>query len=110
MTRQGDYDRFLPNATVAAVLADAAEALGRPDFGMRLAREQGIQILGPVAVIIHNAETFASAVDGVARYLHNIAPTTASSWCTDRARRCSRSRRPYVRRHIATSGSRTAFS
>ena len=41
---------------------------------MRLARRQGIQILGPVAVIIRNAETVADAVDGVSRFLHNLTP------------------------------------
>lgn len=70
----GDFDRFVSSAAAAAVVADAAEALDCPDFGMRLAREQGIQILGPVAVIIRNAETFASALDGVSRYLHNMTP------------------------------------
>lgn len=71
----GDYDAFLSSAAAAAVIADAADALDCPDFGMRLAREQGIQILGPVAVIIRNAETFGSAIDSVSRFLHNIAPT-----------------------------------
>ena len=70
----GDYDRFLSSAAAAAVVADAAEVLDCPDFGMRLAREQGVQILGPVAVIIRNAETFASALDRVSRYLHNMTP------------------------------------
>ena len=64
----------MSSAAAAAVVADAAEALDCPDFGMRLAREQGIQILGPVAVIIRNAETLASALEGVSRYLHNVAP------------------------------------
>lgn len=70
----GDFDRFVSSAAAAAVVADAAELLNCPDFGMRLARKQGIQILGPVAVIIRNAETFASALEGVSRYLHNVAP------------------------------------
>lgn len=70
----GDYNRFVSSAAAAAVVADAAEVLDCPDFGMRLAREQGVQILGPVAVIIRNSETFASALDGVSRYLHNMTP------------------------------------
>ena len=70
----GDFDRFVSSAAAAAVVADAAEALDCPDFGMRLAREQGIQILGPVAVIIRNAETFASALDGVSRYCITSRP------------------------------------
>ncbi|WP_406335826.1 AraC family transcriptional regulator [Streptomyces sp. NBC_00203] len=74
----GDYDTFLPYASVAAVVGDAAQELNCPDFGMRLARRQGIQMLGPVAVIIRNAETVAAAIDGVSRYLHNLAPTDST--------------------------------
>lgn len=70
----GDEGRFLSTAAVAAVVVDAADALGCPDFAMRLGSEQGIQMLGPVAVIIRHSETFADAVDGVSRYLHNLAP------------------------------------
>jgi AraC-like DNA-binding protein len=70
----GNEDRFLSTAAVAAVVVDAAEALGCADFAMRLGREQGIQMLGPIAVIIRHSETFAAAVDGVSRYLHNVAP------------------------------------
>ena len=70
----GDFERFLSYDAVAGVVADAAQVLDCPDFGMRLAREQGIEKLGPVAVILRNAETVADAIDGVSRYLHNIAP------------------------------------
>lgn len=73
-TATTDHERFLSSAAAAAVIADAADELRCPDFGMRLAREQGIQILGPVAVIIRNSATVASALDAVSRFLHNIAP------------------------------------
>ncbi|MFJ8024593.1 AraC family transcriptional regulator [Streptomyces sp. NPDC096311] len=74
----GDYDTFLPYDSVAAVIGDAAQELGCPDFGMRLARKQGIEMLGPIAVVIRNAETVAAAIEGVSRYLHNIAPTDST--------------------------------
>ncbi|MET7845654.1 AraC family transcriptional regulator ligand-binding domain-containing protein [Streptomyces sp. NPDC005356] len=51
----GDYDTFLPYASVAAVIGDAAQELDCPDFGMRLARKQGIQMLGPIAACSHQA-------------------------------------------------------
>lgn len=70
----GDYERFISYPAVAAVIGAAAERLDCPDFGMRLARRQGIQILGPVAVIIRHSETVADAIEGVSRYLHNCAP------------------------------------
>lgn len=69
-----DHDRFLSSSAAAAVIADAADELDCPDFGMRLAREQGIQILGPVAVIIRNSATVETALNSVSRFLHNIAP------------------------------------
>ena len=74
----GDYDTFLPYDAAAAVIGDAAQQLNCPDFGMRLARRQGIAMLGPVAVIIRNAETVAAAIEGVSRYVHNLAPTDST--------------------------------
>jgi AraC-like DNA-binding protein len=70
----GDYQRFLSYHAVCAVIGTAAKQLNCPDFGMRLARSQGTEILGPVAVIIRHSETVADAIDGVTRYLHNCAP------------------------------------
>jgi AraC-like DNA-binding protein len=70
----GDYERFISYPAVAAVIGAAAEELHCPDFGLRLARRQGIAILGPVAVIIRHSETVADAIEGVSRYLHNCAP------------------------------------
>jgi len=71
----GDYDRFLSYPAVCSVLGAAAEELDCPDFGMRLARRQGTEILGPVAVIIRHSETVGDAIEGVTRYLHNCAPS-----------------------------------
>jgi len=70
----GDYERFISYPAVTAVLGAAAQELDCPDFGMRLARRQGIEILGPVAVIIRHSATVADAIDGITRYLHNCAP------------------------------------
>lgn len=70
----GDYERFISYPAVAAVIGAAAEELDCPDFGLRLARRQGIAILGPVAVVIRHSETVADAIEGVSRYLHNCAP------------------------------------
>ncbi|MFI1488272.1 AraC family transcriptional regulator [Streptomyces sp. NPDC020747] len=75
----GDYDTFLPYPSVAAVIGDAAEELHCPDFGMRLARRQGIRMLGPVAVIIRNAETVEAAIEGVSRCLHHLAPPDSTA-------------------------------
>lgn len=42
----GDYDRLVSYAAVASVIGTAAVELACPDFGMRLGKRQGIQILG----------------------------------------------------------------
>ncbi|WP_063047571.1 AraC family transcriptional regulator [Nocardia pseudovaccinii] len=81
-----DFERFIRYADAAAVFGDAARLLDCPDFGMRLARRQGIQILGPIGVILRNAATVGDAVDGVCRFLHNIVPVdTAELIRTQRA-------------------------
>lgn len=69
-----DWDRFIRYADSAAVLGDAARLLDCPDFGMQLGRRQSLQALGPIGVILRNAETVEDAVDGVCRFLHNFAP------------------------------------
>ena len=65
----GDYERFISYTAAGAVIGAAAQELDCPDFGMRLARRQGIQILGPVGVIIRHSETVADAAQilGLAR-------------------------------------------
>jgi AraC-like DNA-binding protein len=70
----GDYERLLSYHAVCSVLGAAAQELDCPDFGMRLARSQGTEILGPVAVIIRHSKTVIDAIDGVCRYLYNCAP------------------------------------
>lgn len=70
----GAADRLVSFTSCATVVGSAALELGCPDFGMRLARKQGIQILGPVAVLVRHAETVGDAIEGVSRYLYHCAP------------------------------------
>lgn len=70
----GDPERLLSYSAVTSVIGSAAIELNCPDFGMRLGARQGVQILGPVALLVRHAETFADAVDGVSRYLYHCAP------------------------------------
>ncbi|MGH3803158.1 MAG: AraC family transcriptional regulator [Pseudonocardiaceae bacterium] len=74
----GDHERFLTYTAVATVIGEAAKELGRPDFGLELARRQSIDILGPIAVIARHAATVADALDGVSRYLHTYSPSIAT--------------------------------
>jgi AraC-like DNA-binding protein len=70
----GDGDRLISYTGVAAAIGTASTDLHCPDFGLRLSVKQGIDILGPVAVLIRNAETVSGAIEGVCRYLYRCAP------------------------------------
>ena len=72
----GNYERFITYRSFAAVLDSAAVELDCPDFGMRLARKQGIGLLGPVALLIRHSETVADALDRVSRHMHFCSPPT----------------------------------
>jgi hypothetical protein len=45
-----------------------------PDFGLRLSRWQGLDILGPIAVIARNAQTVLGGFEAIARYLYIHSP------------------------------------
>ncbi|MCV7194267.1 AraC family transcriptional regulator [Mycolicibacterium brumae] len=57
----GRHDRFISLPNGARMLEDAAVGLQTPDLGRRLARYQGIEILGPVGLAGRNADTVADA-------------------------------------------------
>ncbi len=81
MTAQGmdpgaaeSADKLLSYTDVATLVGKTSIALQCPDFAMRLACRQGVQSLGPVAVLIRHAGTVGDALDGVCRYLYHCAP------------------------------------
>lgn len=67
-------DTFVPFEAVALLLDASAEELACPDLGLRLVRWQGLDILGPIAVIARNSRTVAEAMGAVARYLYVHSP------------------------------------
>ena len=67
-------EAFLPYRRLIRLLETCARQLACPDFGMRLADRQGIEILGPLAVAIRHADTVAEAIEQSARYLHVFNP------------------------------------
>lgn len=66
----GDPELYVSYRAVAAVLQHAALTLPCPDLGLRLSERQGLEILGPVALIARHATTVGEAATDVARYLH----------------------------------------
>ena len=73
----GDSETYIPYRAAAAVLERAAVTLDCPDFGLRLSTRQGIEILGPVALIARHAATTADAILGIAQHLHIYSPAIA---------------------------------
>lgn len=74
-----DRDAYLAYATVARLVERAAEALARPAFGLMLSRRQGIEILGPVAVIARHSASVDEAFTRIVKHLHVYSSAIALS-------------------------------
>ncbi|TPG32906.1 AraC family transcriptional regulator [Mycolicibacterium hodleri] len=78
-------DAFVSLDAFVRMLEASCAELDCPDFGLRLARWQGLDILGPIAVIARNAQTLFSGLSSIAQYLYvhspalklTVAPPTA---------------------------------
>ena len=70
----GRYDVFLPLPRGATALERAAMATHTADFGRRLGRLQGIEILGPVGVAARTAPTVADALEIFENFLTAYSP------------------------------------
>lgn len=56
------------------MLEAAADELGCPDLGLRLAEKQGVDVLGPLAMAIQASSTLRSALQSVSRFLFIHSP------------------------------------
>ncbi|HEY1078371.1 MAG TPA: AraC family transcriptional regulator [Fontimonas sp.] len=65
---------FVPLRSVAQLFENCARTLHCPDFGLRVAQRQGLETLGPIAVIIRNAETVLDAFNAVGGFMHLHSP------------------------------------
>ncbi|WNG88033.1 AraC family transcriptional regulator [Mycobacterium sp. ITM-2016-00317] len=78
----GDFDRYVRYDDAAAVLGHAARELDCPDFGLRLGGMQSIASLGPLSVILRNAETVGEAITHFCRFVGNLAPADTARLTT----------------------------
>ncbi|MDV6246824.1 AraC family transcriptional regulator [Rhodococcus opacus] len=78
----GDFDRYVRYEDAAAVLGHAAREFDCLDFGLRLGGMQSIASLGPLSVILRNAETVGEAITNVCRFLGNLAPADTARLTT----------------------------
>jgi AraC-like DNA-binding protein len=69
-----EEDAFVPFEAVARMLEASADELKCPDLGLRLSRWQGLDILGPIAVIARNAQTLLGGLESIASYLYVHSP------------------------------------
>ncbi len=65
-----DTDELLvPDSAIATVLELAADALGRPDLGLRVGSAQELGLLGPLSVAIQHSASVADALECTSRYM-----------------------------------------
>jgi len=69
-----EEDAFIPFEAAARLLEASADELNCPDLGLRLSRWQGMDILGPIAVIARNAQTLLDGLESIAGYLYIHSP------------------------------------
>jgi len=72
-------DEVIRSIAAAQALEVAAAELDCPDLGLRLAGQQNIGVLGPLAIAIENSSTLGDALDCATRFLfvHSQALTVA---------------------------------
>ena len=67
-------DALIPYVARFHLLEHTAAAGNCPDFGLRLSESQGVEILGPLAILLRHADTLADAIDLATRHLFVHSP------------------------------------
>jgi len=67
-------DAFISLRLVERVLDDAARHFQAFDFGLRMAAQQDLHILGPLAIAMENAPTVGDALECANRFLFVLSP------------------------------------
>lgn len=60
---------FVSDVAVAIALETAAQELSCPDFGLRMARRQNLDLLGPLGLAVRHSKSLATALDYVSDFL-----------------------------------------
>ncbi|MEJ8848541.1 AraC family transcriptional regulator [Variovorax rhizosphaerae] len=74
LTALRDPDELIPYPNMISLLERSAQVSGRLDFGLQLSQQQGLSILGPLAVIAQNADDVAQAYELAGRYMFVYSP------------------------------------
>lgn len=74
----GSFDAFVPYLGVIHAVESAADITDTPDFGRRLGRRHGIEILGPVGVAARTSGTVADAFKIIEQYMAAYSPAVGA--------------------------------
>jgi AraC-like DNA-binding protein len=74
LTALRDPEHLISYPAMIALLEHSAQAAGRPGFGLELSQQQGLSVLGPLAVIAQNANDMAQAYELAGRYMFVYSP------------------------------------
>src|SRR5215471_4796052 len=66
----GREDAYLPFRAMIQLFNASAEEFDCPDFGLRLADYQGIETLGPLALIARHCDTVGEAIGAICKYFY----------------------------------------
>ena len=78
-----ENDAFVSLRRVERLLEDAAGRLGVPDLGLRMAAQQDLHIMGPLAIAMENAQTVGEAVRSAERFLFVLSPALSHDVIAD---------------------------
>lgn len=73
-TTADDPELHVSYADFIRLLEDCAEEIPSTDFGLRVARMQDINVLGPISIVMRHSPNVAEAVRSVSRYLSFHTP------------------------------------
>lgn len=67
-------DAYVSLRLTERLLEDAARRFRVPDFGLRMAAQQDLQMLGPLAIAMENSRTIGEALECANRFLFTLSP------------------------------------
>lgn len=68
------HDAYLSLRLVERILEDASDRFDVPDLGLRMAAQQDLHILGPLAIAMENSRTVGDALECANRFLVVVSP------------------------------------
>lgn len=83
-----DGDAMIDFRQLLQLLESSASHLGCPDFGLRLGQRQGLDVLGPLALLARNSATVQDALIAVSRHLPYHSPNLRLEFGPDRTPGC----------------------